>query len=110
LVIQTPHGLRNIEIGKTKDLPEINKGDFVVAVGSRNDFDFNVDQIKVVDNKKMGAINRGIDFKFEKRLDDKNIKDLPPNDMFFKKEDKECIGNCFKEKISPRECFKECHK
>jgi len=110
LVIQTPHGLRNIETEGIENLPEINKGDFILAVGDRNGFDFKVNQIKIVDKENMGAINRGIDFKFDKNLDDKNIKNLPSNMMFFNKEDKECIKKCFEEKVNPRNCFKECHK
>jgi hypothetical protein len=110
LVIQTPHGLRNIGIKDVEDIPEINKGDFVIAVGNRDGFDFKVEQIKVTDKKDMPAINRGIDFKFNQKLDEKNVKNLPPNMMFFNKQNQDCIKKCFDDNKSSKDCFKDCHK
>ncbi|MDD5098387.1 MAG: hypothetical protein PHD31_01560 [Candidatus Pacebacteria bacterium] len=110
LIVQTPHGLRNIGIKDVEDIPDINKGDFIIAVGNRDGFNFKVEQIKIVDKKDMPAIDRGIDFKFDKELDEKNIKDIPLNMMFFNEQEQSCVKNCFNDNKNPKDCFKECHK
>jgi hypothetical protein len=105
LTIQTPQGLRNIDIKDAQDLPEIKKGDFIVAVGERNGFDFKVNKIKIADKNDMPSINRGIDMKFK---EDRGGQKAPP--MFFSEEEKNCVKKCFDNDEKIKSCFKKCHE
>ncbi len=116
LVVETPHGLRNIdliEVDKEK-LPEIKKGNFVLAVGDNKGYDFMAKNIRILDKKEMPIINRGIDNKFKpflgNGLNEENIKLLPTQLMHFETQEKECIKECFNKGNSPKKCFDECIK
>lgn len=108
MIIETPHGLRNIGLENVEEVPEIGEGQFIIAVGNRDGFDFSVEKIKVMSKEEMPSIGRGIEFKFENKLDEKNIKFFPANLLYFDKKDKECVKNCFNGDKEPKECFQEC--
>ncbi|MFA5714461.1 MAG: hypothetical protein WC998_01810 [Candidatus Paceibacterota bacterium] len=114
LILETPHGLRNVGIENVERVSLIEKGQFVIAVGSQDGHDFNVERIKVVDKKDVPAIGRGIEFKFspfiEKDLNEENIKLLPSDLLYFDKQYRDCIKICFDSEVGPKDCFKECHK
>jgi hypothetical protein len=103
LILQTPQGLRRVD---TKDVSNIKKDQFVIAVGSGDKSSFKATRIRVVNKEDMPSVRRGIDFKFGE-FDKKNI---PPELLNFTEEEKSCIKKCFELKKSPRECFEECHK
>jgi hypothetical protein len=103
LILQTPQGLRRVD---TKDVSNIKKDQFVIAVGSGDKSSFKATRIKVANKEDMPSVRRGIDFKFGE-FDKKNI---PPELLNFTEEEKSCIKKCFELKKSPRECFEECHK
>jgi len=114
LVVETPHGLRNIDLIETnkEKLPKIKKGDFILAVGDNKGYDFMAKNIRVLDKKEMPIINRGIDNKFKpflgNSLNEENIKLLPPQLMHFETQEKECIKECFDKGGNPKKCFDEC--
>ena len=103
LILQTPQGLRRVD---TKDVSNIKKDQFVIAVGSGDKSSFKATRIRVVNKEDMPSVRRGIDFKFGE-FDKKNI---PPELLNFAEEEKSCIKKCFELKKIPRECFEECHK
>jgi len=106
LILQTPQGLRNIDLMGLDDVPKIVKGNFIIAVGNKDGFDFKVEKIKIINREDVPAVGRGIEFKF-KPSGNKNI----PTDLFyFDKNEKECIKKCFDLNKEPKDCFKECHK
>jgi hypothetical protein len=114
LIVETPHGLRNIDLTKIEEqkILNIEKGNFVLAVGENRNYDFVAQEIQVLDKEKMPIINRGIDKKFKpflnKKLDEENIKQLPPQLMHFDEEEKKCIKECFDAGKNPKNCFDEC--
>lgn len=114
LIIQTPQGLRNIDLRNVEDVPEVVKGQFVIGVGDRNGFDFTAKEIKIVNREDMPSTNRGIDFKFQSlgspELDENNVKFLPPQLFYFDKSEQDCIKNCFESNAGPQECFSACRK
>lgn len=103
LILQTPQGLRNIDMNDLKDVPEIEKGQFVIAVGKKDGYDFKVEKIKVVNKEELPAIGRGIEFKFKPSEDKENL-------FYFDKKEKDCVKNCFDLKREPKDCFEECRK
>ncbi|HNY35957.1 MAG TPA: hypothetical protein PLD14_01805 [Candidatus Pacearchaeota archaeon] len=107
LIIQTPQGLRRVETKNVEDIPEIEKGQFIITVGNGGEFNFTATKIKIVNKEDMPAINRGIDFKF-KDFDNKNTKSIPPDLLYFNEVERECIRQCFELNKGP-DCFKECH-
>jgi hypothetical protein len=114
LILETPHGLRNVGIENVEEVPSIEKGQFIIAVGSQDGHDFNVEKIKIVDKKDVSAIGRGIEFKFGpfvgKDLNEESIKLLPPDLLYFNKQYRDCVKICFDSEIDSKDCFKECHK
>jgi len=107
LVLQTPHGLRNVEIGGIDDLPEITKGQFIIAVGKSDGFDFKAEKIKIADKEDMPAVERGIDFKFNQGEVDP--KDFSPSMFYFNEEEKKCVQNCL-DLENGKDCFRECRE
>jgi hypothetical protein len=114
LIVETPQGLRSIDLAKTEEMPQIEKGKFVVAIGDSDEYNFVAQNIRVLEEQDMPIINRGIDRKFkpflEQKLNDENVKLLPPELMYFKEKDKKCIKDCFELKIHPKKCFDDCLK
>jgi hypothetical protein len=115
LIVETPQGLRNIDLTKAEDdVPQVEKGKFVVAVGNSDEYDFIAQDIMVLEKEEMPVIDRGIERKFKKfikeKLDDENIHSLPSELMYFKEKDKTCIKDCFELKIHPKKCFDDCFK
>lgn len=106
LIIQTPQGLRRIETADI-DVSGIKKGQFVIAVGKGEDFNFKARKVKVVDREDMPAIDRGIDFKFGK-FKEGGADLMPPDLLYFNEEERGCIKQCLEMK-KKNECFKECH-
>ncbi|MFA5432991.1 MAG: hypothetical protein WC319_09005 [Candidatus Paceibacterota bacterium] len=106
LILQTPQGMRRVEIEEVEDIPSIKKDQFVIAVGFGEKSSFKATKIMIADKGEMPSIRRGIDFKFGE-FDRKNI---PPELLNFTEEEKSCIKKCFDLKKSPRECFEECHE
>jgi len=99
LVLQTPQGLRTVDLKGLKDVPQIEKGQFVIAVGKKSGNDFKVEKIKTVNKEDFPAIGRGIEFKFNPSGGNENpsIKE----------------GGCVKECLDSGEeedCFKKCWK
>lgn len=104
LILQTPQGLRNINLEGLKDLPKMEKNQFVIAVGKKDGYDFKVEKIKIVDKDDVSAIGRGIEFKF-KPMDGKDI----PSDLFyFDKNKRECVKKCFHLDKERKDCFAGC--
>lgn len=103
LILQTPQGLKRIE---TQDVSNIEKDQFIIAVGKGDKSSFKATKIKVVNKEEMPSVRRGIDFKF-KNFDKGNI---PPELLNFTEEEKTCMKECFELKKGPRECFEECHQ
>lgn len=109
LIVETPQGLRNISLSKMEEeVPEIEKGKFVVAIGDTDEYDFVAESIRVLEKENMPIINRGINRKFIQKPNEENIKTLPPELMYFKEKDKICIKDCFELKIHPKKCFDDC--
>jgi hypothetical protein len=109
LILQTPNGLQNVDLKDAKDTPEIEKGEFVIAVGNRKGLDFVAERIKIANKEDMPAVGRGIDYKFNGQ-DVNDVKSMPPSMMYFDKTEQECVKNCFDSGGTPSECLKECHK
>jgi hypothetical protein len=109
LIIQTPQGLRRIETKGVEDISDIEKDQFIIAVGEGDKFNFKVIKIKIADKKDMPSINRGIDLKFGD-FKEKDIKFLPPELLQFDEVEKTCIKECFDLNNGPDTCFKKCHK
>jgi hypothetical protein len=108
LILQTPQGLRKVETGEVEDMPEIEKGQFIITVGAGGE-NFVAKKIKVMNKEDMPAVNRGIDFKF-RGFNDRDPKSIPPDMLYFNETEKECIGQCFKQNNNSPDCFKECHE
>jgi hypothetical protein len=108
LILQTPQGLRRIETKNIEDLPEIKKGQFIIAVGEGGEFNFTAKKIKIADKNDMPAIDRGIDFKFGD-FNGKDPKSIPADLLYFNETERSCIKQCFELNKGP-DCFKECHK
>lgn len=104
LVLKTPLGLRNVDLSGIGDLPEIEKGQFVIAVGKKDGYDFKVEKIKVADKKDMPAVDREIESKFGQG------KDFPENVFYFEKKQGSCVKKCFDSGKEPKACFEECRK
>lgn len=114
LILETPHGLRNIGIENVEEVPLIEKGQFVIAVGSQDGHNFNVQRIKIIDKKEVPAIGRGIEFKFGPftggDINERNIKLIPSDLLNFDKQYRDCVKICFDSEIEQKDCFKKCHK
>jgi hypothetical protein len=108
LIVQTPQGLRRVEIGDVEDVSNIEKGKFIIAVGNGDKFNFIAQKIKVMNREDMPAINRGIDFKF-KDFNQNDINSLPLDSLYFNETERSCIKQCFELKKQGPDCFKECH-
>lgn len=112
LILETPHGLRNINLDKTEEnLSEIEKGEFIVAVGDNSEYDFMAQKIRILKKEEMPIIKRGIEEKFNflgKKLDEENIKMLPPQLMHFEEIKKECVRNCLNLEHKSKKCFDDC--
>lgn len=108
LIIQTPQGLRRIETKNVENIPEIEKGQFIITVGNGGEFNFTATKIKIANKEDMPAINRGIDFKF-KDFNNKDPRSIPPDLLYFNEVERECIRQCFELNKGPG-CFKECHQ
>ncbi|MFA5208550.1 MAG: hypothetical protein WC428_07960 [Candidatus Paceibacterota bacterium] len=93
LILQTPQGLRKIETREVEDIPEIEKGQFIISVGAGGE-NFKAKKIRITNREDMPAVDRGIDFKFKG----------------FNEIERECIGQCFKQKNNDSICFKECRE
>lgn len=104
LILKTPQGLRNVDLNGIGDLPEIEKGQFVIAVGKKDGYDFKVERIKVADRKDMPAVDRGIDSKFGPG------KDFSENVFYFDKKQVVCFKKCFDSGKEQKACFEECRK
>jgi len=114
LILETPYGLRRVGTGNIEEIPQIDNGQFVIAVGAQEGHDFSAEQIKIVDRQDLPAIGRGIDFKFapfvENNLNEENIKSLPPDLLYFNKQEQDCVKTCFNSDISIKDCFDLCHE
>jgi len=114
LILETTHGLRNVNIVGIDAVPQIDKGQFVIAVGSQNGRDFDAQKIKIINRQDIPAIDRGIEFKFgpfvQKDLNEDNVKSLPPDMFYFNKQEQDCVKNCFNTNLGPKECFAACNK
>ncbi len=110
LIVETPQGLRNIDLTEAdkEKLPEIEKGNLVVAVGEKRTYDFIAQNIKVLKKEDMPIINREIDNKFKGYKED--MKAIPSQMMHFEEKEKECIKNCFNQGHVPKKCFDDCIK
>jgi hypothetical protein len=108
LILQTPQGLRKVETEEVEDMPEIEKGQFIISVGTGGE-NFKAKKIKVTNKEDMPAVNRGIDFKF-REFNDQDPKSIPPDMLYFSEIEKECIGQCFKQNNKSPDCFRECHE
>ena len=107
LIVQTPQGLRRVETKDIKDMPDIKKDQFIIAVGEGGEFNFIASKIKVMNKEDMPSIGRGIDFKFgEFNGKDANIS---PELLQFGEVEKSCIKQCFDLKDGS-DCFKKCHQ
>ncbi|MFA5085981.1 MAG: hypothetical protein WC468_00060 [Candidatus Paceibacterota bacterium] len=105
IVLQTPQGLRNVDLERTEGVPEIEKGQFVVAVGKKEGYDFKADKIRIFEKKDLPAVDRGIESKFG--ADKKN---LPENIFYFEKKESSCVKECFDSGKEHKSCFEECRK
>ncbi|MFA5169299.1 MAG: hypothetical protein WC420_00930 [Candidatus Paceibacterota bacterium] len=106
LILQTPQGLRNINLEGLKDLPKMEKGQFVIAVGKKDGYDFKVEKIKVMDKNDIPAIGRGIESKFNPLSDEKIPSDL----LYFDKIERDCVKKCLDSEKEKKTCFEECRK
>lgn len=109
LIVETPQGLRRIETNDVQDIPDIQKDQFIIAVGNGDEFNFKVVKIRVANKEDMPSIDRGIDFKFGD-LRKGDVKSLPPELLRFNEVEKKCIKQCFEANKNPEECFSSCHK
>lgn len=110
LILKTPAGLRNVnleEIG-ANDLPQIEKDQFVIAVGNNEGNDFIAQKIRIINRDEVPSIERGINFRFTMPLNEENIRSLPTDIMRFNEGDKDCIIDCFDSGLPPKECFDKC--
>ena len=105
IVLQTPQGLRNVDLEGAEDVPEIQKGQFVIAVGKKEGYDFKVEKIRVFDRKDFPAVDRGIESKFGS-----DKKNLPETIFYFEKKESACVKKCFDAGKEPKSCFEECRK
>lgn len=106
LILQTPQGLRNVDLKGMEQIPEIEKGQYVIAVGKKSGFDFKAEQIKTVDRKELPAIDRGIEFKFKPSGEG----GIPSDLLYFDKSERECVKKCLDSDKERRECFEECRQ
>lgn len=98
LILQTPQGLKTVDLKDLKDVPEIEKGQFIIAVGKKNGNDFKVEKIKVINKEDLPAINRGIEFKFNPSGDNENPS----------MKDRFCVKKCLDS--GGKDCFENCRK
>jgi hypothetical protein len=108
LIVQTPQGLRRVEVSNIEDISNIEKGKFVIAVGDGDKFNFIAQKIKVANKEDMPAVNRGIDYKF-KDFNRNDINSLPPDSLYFNETERICIKQCFESSKMGQDCFKQCH-
>jgi len=106
LIIQTPQGLRRVNFNQNNNF-EI--GQFIIAIGERNGYDFSAQEIKIIKKEEVPIIEREIDFKFRSFDRNKNFN-LPPDLLFFKEPERECVKNCFVLKLNPKDCFENCRE
>jgi hypothetical protein len=99
LIIKTPQGLRRIIFEKDYKL---EKGQFIVSIGQRNNFDFFAHDIKIVRKEDLPAIERGINFRFGEN------NRIPKQLLFFEEAEKECISKCLEVKDRIGECIRSC--
>jgi len=114
LIVETPHGLRSINSTEIKDdLAEVEKGEFVMAIGDNLEYDFVAQKIRILKEEDMMIVKKGIDERFNflgKKLDEENIRTLPPQLMHFEENKKECIRNCLNLEYKSKKCFDDCMK
>ena len=114
LVLETPNGLRRVDLVSidSSKLPQLKKGDFVIGVGSNRGEDFIAQDIRIIDKNDIPGVGRGIDYKFQpfldRKLDENNVKSLPPSLFYFPKDDRDCIGKCFDSGAPAKQCFDSC--
>jgi hypothetical protein len=106
LIIETPQGLRNIEL-KEGVSSQAEKGQFVIAIGNNEGQDFVAKEIRTMEKGEAPMIERGIDRRF-KPFSGQEVKSLPPHLFLFEEEKKDCVKKCFDSGIDPRECFDQC--
>ncbi len=107
LVVQTPQGLRKIGTSSIEDMPVVEKGQFVIAVGEGGK-NFVAKKIRLFNKEDMPAVNRGIDFKFREFNKDNSDK-IPPDLLYFSEDERTCIKQCLDDGGNPKKCFKECN-
>lgn len=106
LILQTPQGLRSVDLDNLEEIPEMEKGQFVLAVGKKEGFDFKAEKIRVTSKDEMPAVERGIKFKFRPE----NGEDFPSNVFYFEDKQMDCIKKCSDSGKELKECFEECRK
>ncbi|MFA6426868.1 MAG: hypothetical protein WCW16_00270 [Candidatus Magasanikbacteria bacterium] len=98
--IQTPQEIIVIDIENLnkKNIPQLEQGLFVAAVGERTKDVFKAFEIKVIPEGKMPMIDRGI----ERRFGPPRIK------MLMNSEARVCVKGCAQNHNTPEICFGEC--
>lgn len=107
LVLQTPQGLRKINTENIEDMPVVEKGQFIAAVGEGGK-NFVAKKIRLFNKEDMPAIDRGINFKFKEFNENKPDK-IPSDLLYFTEEERTCVKQCLDSGSNPRECFKQCN-
>jgi hypothetical protein len=107
LILQTPQGLRRIETTNMENNVKVEKGQFVVIVGSGKNFNFKANKVRLANKEDLPSISRGIDFKF-KEFDEKDMN-ISIDLLHFDEIEKKCIKECLDLRNGSK-CFKECYK
>ncbi len=66
LVVQTPHGSERLIMNSGAILPlqPLSEGTFIMAIGSRDNGDFNISKLQIINPEEMKMIQRGVHRRF----------------------------------------------
>lgn len=115
LIIETPFGAENIDIKNLNPqaAEEFKKGQFIMAVGGREDEIFIARAARIMDEEKLPMIRRGIHRRSEGNMDNLNpmfapIMPMPEESLHYNEEIKKCVDDCVKTDKFPEKCFENC--
>ena len=108
IIMEIPRGLQKVDVEnlKSEGKSELDKNQFVIAIGERKGDIFIASQIRVVDENSMPMIRRGIYRNYKHNLMNSHLKQ---NRFLIQDEDmKKCMDECLKLNEYRRKCFDNC--
>jgi len=116
IILETPRGLEKVIFmphDPKINIQDLNMGEFIIAIGSRNPYNFQAKNIKLIEQHQFPAmIKRGIHRQLHP-WDPNNTSSstlFAPEWLNFDPITNKCIRDCHIDQTPPRECFKHCLK